>query len=122
MQASSFACCRSASSNGWVAWKRLRSIFESSRATNCDLKELVQQGKFREDLYYRLNVVPLSLPSLAERIEDLPSLVRHLLTKICRQEGLSLMRMAPETVVRLMEYHWPGNVRQLEMRSRRRLP
>ena len=83
-------------------------------ATNSDLKELVQQGKFREDLYYRLNVVPVRLPSLAERIEDLPSLVRHLLTKICRQEGLSLMRMAPETVVRLMEYHWPGNVRQLE--------
>ena len=83
-------------------------------ATNCDLQELLQQGKFREDLYYRLNVVPMSLPSLAERIEDLPSLVQHLLTKICRQEGLSLMRMAPETVVRLMEYHWPGNVRQLE--------
>ena len=83
-------------------------------ATNCDLKELVQQGKFREDLYYRLNVVPVSLPSLAERIEDLPSLVRHLLTKICRHESLSLKRMAPETVLRLMEYHWPGNVRQLE--------
>ena len=83
-------------------------------ATNCDLKELVRQGKFREDLYYRLNVVPMSLPNLAERIEDLPSLVQHLLTKICRQEGLSLARMAPETVIRLMEYHWPGNVRQLE--------
>ena len=88
--------------------------FRVVAATNCDLQELLQQGKFREDLYYRLNVVPMSLPSLPERIEDLPSLVQHLLTKICRQEGLSLMRMAPETVVRLMEYHWPGNVRQLE--------
>ena len=83
-------------------------------ATNCDLKELVQQGKFREDLYYRLNVVPMSLPSLAERIEDLPPLVQHLLVKICRQEGLPLMRVTPETVIRLMEYSWPGNVRQLE--------
>ncbi len=83
-------------------------------ATNCDLKELVQQGKFREDLYYRLNVVPMSLPSLAERVEDLPSLVQHLLAKICRQEGLPLVRVAPETVIRLMEYSWPGNVRQLE--------
>ena len=83
-------------------------------ATNCDLNELVQQGKFREDLYYRLNVVPLALPSLAERIEDLPSLVQHLLAKICRQEGLPLMRVTPETVIRLMEYSWPGNVRQLE--------
>ncbi len=73
-------------------------------ATNCDLKELVQQGKFREDLYYRLNVVPMSLPSLAERVEDLPSLVQHLLAKICRQEGLPLVRVAPETVIRLMEY------------------
>ena len=83
-------------------------------ATNCDLKELVQRGKFREDLYYRLNVVPLALPSLAERIDDLPSLVQHLLVKICRQEGLPLMRATPETVIRLMEYSWPGNVRQLE--------
>ena len=83
-------------------------------ATNCDLKELVQRGKFREDLYYRLNVVPLALPSLAERIDDLPALVQHLLAKICRQEGLPLMRVTPETVIRLMEYSWPGNVRQLE--------
>jgi DNA-binding NtrC family response regulator len=83
-------------------------------ATNRDLKGAVQRGEFREDLYYRLNVVPLSLPSLAERLEDLPLLVEHLLTRICGRENLPIKRAGIEALRRLMEYSWPGNVRQLE--------
>ena len=83
-------------------------------ATNCDLKQMVQRGEFREDLYYRLNVVPIALPSLAERIEDIPLLVDNLLAKVCRREGLEIKRAGPEALRRLMEYNWPGNVRQLE--------
>ncbi len=83
-------------------------------ATNRDLKASVQRGEFREDLYYRLNVVPISLPTLAERVEDLPLLVEHLLTRICRRESLANKKAGPEALRRLMEYSWPGNVRQLE--------
>ena len=83
-------------------------------ATNCDLKQRVEQGEFREDLYYRLNVVPILLPSLAERKEDIPLLANHLLERICRREDLPLKQPGPEAMRRLTEYPWPGNVRQLE--------
>jgi DNA-binding NtrC family response regulator len=83
-------------------------------ATNCDLKDKVERGEFREDLYYRLNVVPIQLPSLAERPEDIPLLTDHLLERICRREDLPPKRPGPEALARLMEYPWPGNVRQLE--------
>ncbi len=83
-------------------------------ATNCDLAEKVRQGTFREDLYYRLNVVPILIPPLAERMEDLPWLVEHFLEKVSRQEDLPRKRVTPETLERLMQYNWPGNVRQLE--------
>jgi DNA-binding NtrC family response regulator len=83
-------------------------------AANCDLKEKVERGEFREDLYYRLNVVPIQLPSLAERKEDIPLLAEHLIERVCRREDLARKRLAPEALARLMEYNWPGNVRQLE--------
>jgi DNA-binding NtrC family response regulator len=83
-------------------------------ATNCDLKQRVERGEFREDLYYRLNVVPITLPGLAERKQDIPLLVEHLLERICRREDLPLKQPGPETMHRLMDYTWPGNVRQLE--------
>jgi len=83
-------------------------------ATNCELGEKVRRREFREDLYYRLNVVPLRMPGLAERLEDLPLLVEHFLAKVCQQEELPLKRVSGATVDRLMQYHWPGNVRQLE--------
>ncbi len=83
-------------------------------ATNVDLAERVRQGRFREDLYYRLNVVPLALPSLRQRVRDIPLLVHHFIDKICRQEDLPLRQVAPETLERLCRYDWPGNVRQLE--------
>jgi DNA-binding NtrC family response regulator len=83
-------------------------------ATNRDLREMVRQRRFREDLYYRLNVVPIELPSLAERVEDLPALAGHLIAKICRREGLPNKRCSRETIDRLARHDWPGNVRELE--------
>jgi DNA-binding NtrC family response regulator len=83
-------------------------------ASNCNLSEKVRQGKFREDLYYRLNVVPIPIPALRERLSDVPLLVEHFLEKVCRQEGLPPKRVRQETLDRLCSYDWPGNVRQLE--------
>ncbi len=83
-------------------------------ASNCDLPEKVKQGKFREDLYYRLNVVPVSMPSLRERLGDVPALVEHFIEKICWQEGLPRKLVRKDTLDRLCCLPWPGNVRQLE--------
>jgi DNA-binding NtrC family response regulator len=83
-------------------------------ATHTDLAELVKHGKFREDLYYRLNVVPIALPPLRERPSDVPALVQHFIEKICREEHLSAKQISQETLARLAGHDWPGNVRQLE--------
>ncbi len=83
-------------------------------ATNVDLLERVRTGRFREDLYYRLNVVPIKIPSLRERIEDVPLLVRHFVDKVCRREGLPPKVVSAECLERLMGEKWPGNVRQLQ--------
>jgi DNA-binding NtrC family response regulator len=83
-------------------------------ATNVNLAERVREGQFREDLFYRLNVVPLSAPPLRERAEDIPLLTEYFLEKICRQEDMPLRRLTPEALARLKRYPWPGNVRQLE--------
>ncbi|MBX9599878.1 MAG: sigma-54 dependent transcriptional regulator [Bryobacteraceae bacterium] len=83
-------------------------------ACNVDLAARVRQGKFREDLYYRLNVVPIAVPPLRERLSDVPLLVTYFLEKICRQEGIPERRITRETLHRLARYSWPGNVRQLE--------
>ncbi len=83
-------------------------------ATNCDLPRRVAEGKFREDLFYRLNVVPIHMPPLRERSGDVGLLADHFVEKICRMEGLEVKRIAPEARERLSGYGWPGNVRQLE--------
>jgi DNA-binding NtrC family response regulator len=83
-------------------------------ATNQDLKKLVASGKFREDLYYRLNVFPIKLPSLRERKDDIPELVMHFLIKYCTKNNRSVPKIQTETIEALMNYHWPGNVRELE--------
>lgn len=82
-------------------------------ATNKPLEQMVQDGKFREDLYYRLNVLRLHVPPLRERREDIGELATVLLRRICRRQGLAEKRLAPETPALLREYHWPGNVREL---------
>ncbi len=82
-------------------------------ATNRDLQTLVREGKFREDLYYRLNVVPIHIPPLRERREDIPLLLEHFLEHF-NSKYRRKVRIAPEAVQVLMEYEWPGNVRELE--------
>jgi DNA-binding NtrC family response regulator len=90
-------------------------------ATNAELKRLVEEGKFREDLYYRLNVINLVLSPLRERKEDIPLLIEHFFTKYCRDnekfldsEGKSQLHFEPDAMQLLMDYNWPGNVRELE--------
>jgi DNA-binding NtrC family response regulator len=83
-------------------------------ATNVDLAQAVRAGRFREDLYYRLHVVPIRVPALRERRADIPALVHHLIDKICRQEGLPPKSVGRDTLQHLAACPWPGNVRQLE--------
>jgi len=87
-------------------------------ATNQDLLALTTQGRFREDLYYRLNVVPLALPPLRARIEDVPALARHFLARAAA-EGLPRKALDAQALKVLQGYHWPGNVRELENLMRR---
>ncbi|MCP4383191.1 MAG: nitrogen regulation protein NR(I) [Hyphomicrobiales bacterium] len=87
-------------------------------ATNKDLRILINQGLFREDLFFRLNVVPIRLPPLRERSEDVPDLVRHFFS-IVQKEGLSAKRIEVSAMERLKRYRWPGNVRELENMIRR---
>jgi two-component system, NtrC family, nitrogen regulation response regulator GlnG len=82
-------------------------------ATHRDLRQLITQGQFREDLFFRLNVVPLQIPSLRERLEDLPDLTRHFLER-ASTEGLPRKDISSEAVAALQTYRWPGNVRELE--------
>src|SRR6187549_1277564 len=87
-------------------------------ATNKDLRILIQQGLFREDLFFRVNVVPLRLPPLRERVEDVPDLIRHFFS-IAEREGLAPKQMDQAALDRLKRYAWPGNVRELENLARR---
>ena len=87
-------------------------------ATNKDLRQAIQQGLFREDLFFRLNVVPLRLPPLRERIEDLPDLVRHFFA-LAEKEGLPKKQIDTPALERLKRHRWPGNVRELENMIRR---
>jgi DNA-binding NtrC family response regulator len=83
-------------------------------ATNSDLLQRIAQHRFREDLYYRLNVVPIRMPALRQRPGDVAALAGHFVEKICRQEDIAAKSIAPEAVERLSAQSWPGNVRQLE--------
>ncbi len=82
-------------------------------ATNRDLKREMADGRFREDLYYRLNVFPITLPALRERVEDLPELVDHFIRQIAPSLGVSSPSMSDQALTQLMRYEWPGNVREL---------
>jgi DNA-binding NtrC family response regulator len=82
-------------------------------ATNKDLPAEIAAGRFREDLYYRLAVVPIELPPLAERKEDIPALGRHFLKLVCRQNGFRELTLSEEAISLLMQHTWPGNVREL---------
>ena len=82
-------------------------------ATNRDLAAEVAAGRFRADLFYRLNVVPLALPPLRERLDDLPLLIDHFLAELSRRHGLPAPRLGRDALQRLRRWHWPGNVREL---------
>ena len=83
-------------------------------ATNVDLRRLVVENKFREDLFYRLNVITLTLPPLRERKEDIPLLLDHFLTRFARENARGEMHFSPEALKLLLDHDWPGNVRELE--------
>jgi transcriptional regulator with PAS, ATPase and Fis domain len=90
-------------------------------ATNADLEQLVREGRFREDLFYRLNVIRLSIPPLRERRDEIPALVRHLVSRCAIEFGKGRMRMSEDAMELLLLYDWPGNVRQLQNEIRRML-
>jgi transcriptional regulator with PAS, ATPase and Fis domain len=83
-------------------------------ATNKNLEEAIKKGQFREDLYYRLNVIPIDVPPLRNRIEDIPLLVNHFIKKYVKEVGKNIAGITEEALGLLMQYHWPGNVRELE--------
>jgi len=83
-------------------------------ATNVDLRAALEQGTFREDLYYRLNVLPLNIPPLRDRKEDIPFLAQHFVKKLRKDLGSPVESISDAGIERLLEYHWPGNVRELE--------
>jgi DNA-binding NtrC family response regulator len=83
-------------------------------ATNRNMIEMVKAGQFREDLYYRLNVYPMTVPPLRDRKDDIPALVEHFITRLSAEEGRKVRGIAPNAIPMLQAYSWPGNVRQLE--------
>jgi DNA-binding NtrC family response regulator len=92
----------------------IKVSFRLVSATNRDMIQLVKEGKFREDLYYRLNVFPIWVPPLRERMGDVADLARHFLTQFAAEEGKRISGMSPEVIELISRYSWPGNVRQLE--------
>jgi DNA-binding NtrC family response regulator len=94
--------------------KEIASDFRVICATNRDLKSLVEKGTFREDLYYRLNVMNIHVPPLRERQDDIPLLVDYFIRKYCTSMNRPLLTIDPPALKRLMEYQWPGNIRELE--------
>ncbi|TVR89731.1 MAG: GAF domain-containing protein [Spirochaetaceae bacterium] len=94
--------------------KTLRNQARVIAATNKDLSQLIAEGRFREDLYYRLNVVSITVPPLRERKTDIPVLVDHFIEKYAELNGIQVNRISTPAIDMIMSYHWPGNVRELE--------
>ena len=82
-------------------------------ATNKDLKKEIEKGNFREDLYHRLNVIPIHVPDLKDRKEDIPLLVNHFIHQICAEQGWKVKCINNEAILALQQHHWPGNIREL---------
>lgn len=83
-------------------------------ATNKDLKKMIEDGTFREDLYYRINVINIYVPALRDRTEDVPLLVEHFMNKACTEKNLPVKQLAKKTFEKILDYVWPGNIRELE--------
>ncbi len=108
------ACYRSASSSRVGGAGPVAVDVRVVAATHRDLTAAMGQGRFRADLFYRLNVFPIHVPPLRERREDIPDLVKHFLHHFNRRLGKAVAEVSPAALNRLQEYHWPGNVRELE--------
>jgi transcriptional regulator with PAS, ATPase and Fis domain len=96
------------------ATRTLKADVRIIAATNADLTELIEQGRFRQDLYYRINVVNLEIPPLHDRPEDIPILADHFIRRLRKRTGKTIQRMSLEAIAQLRKYHFPGNVRELE--------
>jgi len=92
----------------------IKSDVKIIAATNLDMERAIEENVFREDLYYRLNIIPLFLPPLRERKDDIPLLAEHFIKKICKDLGMETKRLEPGVLDLFTRYHWPGNVRELE--------
>jgi len=88
--------------------------FRLISATNENLEDMVREGRFREDLYYRIHVVPIFVPALRERVDDIPVLAEYFVSIYCAANGFPLKRLADDAMLALKRYPWPGNVRELE--------
>jgi two-component system response regulator PilR (NtrC family) len=94
--------------------EEIRADIRVIAATNQDLTRLVAEGRFREDLFYRINVIPIALPSLRDRREDIPLIADHFLTKYAEQMGKHISGISQPAMQLLVQYDWPGNIRELE--------
>jgi Nif-specific regulatory protein len=95
------------------ATSAIRANVRILSATNAELQERVADRRFREDLYYRLHILPIAMPGLAERREDIPSIAEHICREVCRRHGLPALALAPHAMAACREAAWPGNIRQL---------
>src|SRR5262249_53562081 len=94
--------------------RRIRLDIRVIASTSVDLRNRVKDGTFREDLYYRLNVIPLTLSPLRQRREDIPLLAQHFVRRSCTENSVALKTLSADTIRTLMAHDWPGNVRQFE--------
>ncbi len=94
--------------------KTIESDVRIVAATNVDLAKAVKEGRFREDLFYRLNVIPMKVPALRERNDDIPILLEHFIQKFNKNKGIAISGINPMALEKLMSYSWPGNIRELE--------
>jgi transcriptional regulator with GAF, ATPase, and Fis domain len=98
----------------WLVPNTIKTDVRVIAATNRDIRAAVRNRDFREDLYYRLNVFPIQVPPLRERKEDIPLLVRHFIKKYTTKTGKSVSQISQKVMDQLINYHWPGNIRELE--------
>ncbi len=110
------ACWKTAWWSGWAAGRRGGVDFRLVTATNRDIQALIDGGRFRLDLYYRLSGVVLRVPALGQRLEDIPALLHHFVQAFCQRNGVPVPQVMPDVARHLASRRWPGNVRQLRQK------
>ena len=106
--------CRSESCDAWVMSVRSTSIFDYCRLPTVTLQTLLEEGVLRKDLYFRISTIKIKVPPLRERLDDVPLIAKHFLERFNTQYDKKIRSLSQETVVRLLRYDWPGNIRELE--------